>query len=26
VMMWLLKVPEAGAITRRIKGKLAQKG
>lgn len=26
VMMWLLKVPEAGAIVRRIKGKLAEKG
>ncbi len=26
VMMWLLKVPEAGAIMRRIKSKLAQKG
>ncbi len=25
-MLWLLKVPEAGAITRRIKGKLAEKG
>lgn len=26
VMLWLLKVPEAGAIIRRIKSKLAQKG
>lgn len=26
VMLWLLKVPEAGSIVRRIKGKLAQKG
>ncbi len=26
VMLWLLKVPEAGAIVRRIKGKLAEKG
>lgn len=25
-MLWLLKVPEVGAIMRRIKGKLAQKG
>ena len=26
VMLWLLKVPEASAIVRRIKGKFAQKG
>ena len=26
VMLWMLKVPEAGAIVRRIKGKLAEKG
>ncbi len=25
-MLWLQKVPEAGAIIRRIKGKLAEKG
>jgi hypothetical protein len=25
VMLWLLKVPEAGAIVRQIKGRLVQK-